>query len=523
VSKDLRELMRYVVDRLLDGLTGGTAELPLPDNVMINWVTPGVPFSESAFDFAIAGPYAGPTELTLPYFRSLVESLMGDGGLERANAIEEAKRMYQQHLLGTYEGWSRFMNFIPLPNPTVDQSRWTAQRGQGKYGHVSVVYGQANRTLSDVYRDTLLRCEVADDELTEEQKKLVERMRALLTETVTEEDFLTGQQRVEDRESRAMTEYKRYRAEYENAVIDYAQRLARANNGSAADLIEWQRSGGIYRRRATEALRTWIANGHKNKIETAQATLNHILGSSMVLWKDNLVQIVEDIENNTSGVYGYPFYPASVLPGDFARSDGWTRFEESDLKTAASYRTSSHSGRGTAGLSLGVVTIGGAGGASREETNFSLEGESFKLKFEFTTVEIMRPWFHPNFFLSRGWRPKDTFINEYGPVHSDGGDPPKGALIGYPTKALFIRRLEIESKSLAQHVSSKSSTINGGGLVSCGIFTLGGQYQQADRSGQSNFSVSKDKITVGGIQLMALISPLFPHTANPDPKIKKWI
>ena len=103
------------------------------------------------------------------------------------------------------------------------------------------------------------RCEVADDELTEQQKKLVERAKALLQEKVEVEDFLTGEKKTEIRESRVMIAYKEKRVAYENAVIDYAVRLARANNGTSADLIEWSRSGGIYKQRANQALRDWIA------------------------------------------------------------------------------------------------------------------------------------------------------------------------------------------------------------------------------------------------------------------------
>ena len=116
---DLNDLGGYLLDALYSGLTGGSAELPLPQNMIINWIQPGIPFHESAFDFAIAGPFAGPSPLTLPYFRELVQAIQGagEGGAEpmlREAAIEEAKRMYQQHLLGSWEQWSRLVDFIPL-------------------------------------------------------------------------------------------------------------------------------------------------------------------------------------------------------------------------------------------------------------------------------------------------------------------------------------------------------------------------------------------------------------------------
>jgi hypothetical protein len=72
----LDDLMGYVVDRLYEGLTGGTADLPLPAKVQLNFTNPGIPFHESFFDFAIAGSFAGPTPATLD-FSKLVQVLMG--------------------------------------------------------------------------------------------------------------------------------------------------------------------------------------------------------------------------------------------------------------------------------------------------------------------------------------------------------------------------------------------------------------------------------------------------------------
>ncbi len=526
---DVKELMGKVVDALYDGLTGGSAELPLPDNVMINWIQPGIPFDPSAFDFAIAGPFSGPTPLTLPYFKELVETLMGppqegtEGGLSREAAVEQAKLMYQQHLLGTWEQWSRLVDFIPLPTPSAADSRWRASGGQGKYKHVSVVYGQSAHRLSELYEDTLRRCEVADEELTEAQQAIVDRMRALLMETVEVEDFLTGEKTQESRDSRAMTAYKAKRSAYDNAVTDYASRLARANGGSAQDLVEWQRSGGIYRRRATEALRDWEASGYKLDVERAQATLNHILGSSMVAWKTRLLESIDDINNNTTGQFGYPFFPATVLPGAFARSEGWSEYHERKVSRRTSSSSSSHSGSGGVAFSLGIFSIGGGGGHSVQEHQCQVEADDFGMRFEYTTVEISRPAFNPGFFSSRGWRPTTEFVDDHGPHHSDGGKPPTGAMVGFATKALFIRDLTIYSSAFASFMRSMQSQTEGGGMIGIGPFCIGGKYQQTNREDQSNLQIDTSSITVRGMQLVGFMSALIDKAADPNPDVTAWI
>ena len=77
---DVQDLMGRVVDELYAGLTGGSAELPLPSRTKINWVLPGIPLHESFFDFAIAGPYAGPSPATLDEFEKMVKAIEGQNG-----------------------------------------------------------------------------------------------------------------------------------------------------------------------------------------------------------------------------------------------------------------------------------------------------------------------------------------------------------------------------------------------------------------------------------------------------------
>ncbi|MEL6862780.1 MAG: hypothetical protein AAFP19_00105, partial [Bacteroidota bacterium] len=320
-----------------------------------------------------------------------------------------------------------------------------------------------------------------------------------------------------------MVAYKDKQLAYENAVIDYSTRLARANNGTAADLIEWTRSGGIYRQRMISAMRDWIANGYKRDVERAQATINHILGGSMVLWKDKLLQDVEDINNNINGSFGYPFFPAAILPGSFARNKSWTTFSERELHRKVRSSSSSRTWGGRAGLSLGLFSFGGSAGGSHKDEKFSFNQESFGISFEYTQVEIMRPAFNPSFFLSRGWKPNETFIRDYGNLHSDGKKTPKGAMIGYPTKALFVRNLKIYSSSMARYMRRKQDDIRAGASFGWGPFSIGGNYSQSNKKYESNLDIQGSTITIKGIQLIAFLSAFFPKTADPSPDVKKWV
>jgi len=321
-----------------------------------------------------------------------------------------------------------------------------------------------------------------------------------------------------------MLAYTAKKQVYEDAVIEYATNLAQANNGTAEDLIRWQQTGGLYKRRATEALRDWIANGYKNDIERAEAMISHITGRSMVLWKDNLLQQIDQTETNTTGQFGYAFQPATVIPGGFARSEGWTRFSERNLATKMSSSSSTRSGSAKFGLSLGFFNIGGAGGGSSATKEENYEMDSFGIEFSYAPVEIVRPWFHPGFFLSRGWRPTQGFERDYGTdKHSDGKTPPKGAMIGYPTKALFVKDLVIHSSEIVRQMKARESHVSGGGFIGIGPFCVGGRYQQSNKSSQRNYSYDGASIRVNGMQLVGFLSSMLPECANPHPDVKKWV
>ncbi|MFF4837999.1 hypothetical protein [Streptomyces sp. NPDC001315] len=521
----LDELMGIVIDELYAGLTGGDAELPIPQNTMINWMMPSIVMHESEFDFAIAGPFAGPSPLTLPFFKTLVDAIKGDApGMDQAQAVAEAKAMYQSHLLGTWENWSRMVDFIPLDSPG-GGSRWERTRAPGsKYKHTQVVYAQAGRTLSQTYADTLNNCEVADDQLTGNEQKIIERMRALLQEEVEVENFLTGAKTKEIRPSKATLAYEEYRTKYENAVIDYAARLARSQTGSAADRIEWNRSGGIYRARAKQALQEWVGRGFKNDIETAHATIDQILGTSMLLWWNRLKSDVDAIDNNVSGSFGYPFFPATVVPGSFARNPNWAVYDERHVESHTKSTSSARQGSAAVGFSLGLFNVGAAGGGGREDFEVDMTGKSFGIKFDYTQVQIVRPAFNANWFWARGWRPKPGFeLLGYPPLHSNGAEHPEGAMIAYPTAALFARNLTLYSSEVAAHVKQHADHIEGGGFVGIGPFTIGGKYGQTNNSSEQSFTFDGSSVTMNGIQLMAFISTKIPKAADPSPDIKKWV
>jgi hypothetical protein len=150
--------------------------------------------------------------------------------------------------------------------------------------------------------------------------------------------------------------------------------------------------------------------------------------------------------------------------------------------------------------------------------------QDFGIEFSYAPIEIVRPWFEPSFFMSRGWRPTVGFARDYGTdKHSNGMTPPTGALIGYPTKALFVKDLVIHSAEVVAEMRARESHVSGGGFVGIGPFCIGGRYQQSNKSSQRNYDFDGASIRVQGMQLMGFLSSMLPECANPHPDVKKWV
>ena len=240
--------------------------------------------------------------------------------------------MPQQNLLGTWEQWSRLVDFIPLVNPTAEESRSVAKRQQGKHKHLSIVYAQANQTLSQVYQDTLQRCEVADEQLTQERRTS--------SSGCGPADQSRSRSRTSSRgrSARATGEPGHARVQGEaqrlqNAVIDYAARLARANGGSAAEhFVEWQRSGGVYRRRATEALRDWIGSGsrrHRTRAGHAEPHPGQLHGAV----EGRPAADPPGHREQHDWCVRLPVPPRPrFFPADSHAPEGWSRFEELNME-----------------------------------------------------------------------------------------------------------------------------------------------------------------------------------------------
>jgi len=182
------------------------------------------------------------------------------------------------------------------------------------------------------------------------------------------------------------------------------------------------------------------------------------------------------------------------------------------------YENESWSGGASAGF--GLWSFGASASHSSQEFHSDYACESFGLTMELCPVLISRPWFSAEFFTSRGWTLRKGEGWFYDDFPSDGGRPPKGNLIGYPTIALFARNIVIESAEFATAFDSSQSQTTAGGSVGWGPFSLSGSYSHAE--GDTHWEATRDgaKVTVPGMQIIGFVNELVGKAPNPMEALK---
>jgi hypothetical protein len=278
-----------------------------------------------------------------------------------------------------------------------------------------------------------------------------------------------------------------------------------------------------------------VSSGYKNDYEGIAAFIDQVMQRDMALLKQ---EYRDDLEKArlTGLASGSDFFYTSLVPGNFAQSGGWTRFNFAsssfDSQTNTQYSTKQWKAEAHGGF-LGIFSGGGGGGASesRSEYNSSFKSDRFSLTFEIAQLPIVRPWMKEAFLLSKSWRFDENNPEAKGEMISDGGTPPKGKMAAYPTAIIFIRNLVLdfgEATGFSDFVAqSNASSAQAGGGASWGPFSLGGSYSRSSASGSTEqhqgFKTSSQGMAVDGMQIAGFKCHVLPKSPDPLSTIEKWI
>ncbi|HTI76486.1 MAG TPA: hypothetical protein VL634_15920 [Mycobacterium sp.] len=476
VAQTLGQLGTTFRNQMYNILAGGDDTVPPSKDAFITWCQPGLPFQASDFGFAARG--------------------IGTGG-----TAEEDKLLLQQAY-----NFASLIDFIPDV-----KAAYTGDRQDGVWRNDS------GARLSEIYGQILKFSKVVNNELTDEQKAKLEKFRNLLRVTRKVKDIVTDEEKEVTEDGPALKAYKDYQMKYIAAALNYnnkriAAQAAMGEEGKQA-VADWSNNAELYRLQVNSAADDWTSGGYRNDIDRINAYIGQTTEKSMLLWKQNLERYYNEAVVNALGP-GQRFFYTTVVPGGFAESPGWTTYNQyhSMIDTTTHDETTSWS----AGASVGWGLWSASGGVTSTSTTHdeSFTTEDFSMSFSMTQVQIVRPWFYPEFLENRGWTLNKGEGWNYDQMPSDGSRPPEGRFIGYPLQALFIKDLVIRSASFASALHTYQSSVDANASVGWGPFTLKGDYSHKESGSHFHSESDGSTITVPGMQIIGFVNHLLGKTPN---------
>ena len=470
------DLMEATLAKLNEIVTGGDKYAPASKNNFVSWVMPGMPFSNSDFEF-------------------LEKGFNGKDG-------DEVRKLVMQAA-----DFALFSDLVPDPAAiyNADQAQTMDRNSQ--------------EMLSKIYGNILKFATVTNLEPTEAEKAKLDKFKKLLYITKEEKNLVTDEVKTVVVEGPVLAAYNEKLQAYEDAALLYNnKRLNAATSDEKQAVLDFSLNAEIYRNKVKAAMNAWTSAGYKNEVDEMQAYIAQVTGRSMASWFAELRDIY-DRASFTEGMIEFTFHPVRLFPANFYKQE-WQNyyFRETEYSTHHDKTTNAWNAGG--GLNLGLWSAGASAGGSKEKENSNMQTSCFYMSYDLAQVKILRPWFGTELFSCRGWK-LDPGTWTFGNTQlSDGGNPPKGSFIAYSTNALFAKNLKITFDKKSWEKSSFRSQLNTSASAGWGPFRIKGGYSHGSEKQDFQYKDTGQGIECPGMQLIGFVNRKVGVCPDPDPNAK---
>ncbi|KYQ94265.1 hypothetical protein DLAC_04565 [Tieghemostelium lacteum] len=369
--------------------------------------------------------------------------------------------------------------------------------------------------ISNVYRQVITQAQVAERELSEREKDMLQKAQDYLQVEAIDKNPFTGEEKKTIQPSPAVISYGKHRVLYINALLAYNNAAIGANEKSATqqDIENFTRNGVILRNNALIAYQTWEGEGSKGYVEQARSILGQY-ASSGIHERFTKLKADMDLSERQSNLFG-PYENTLFFPHDAfvdpSKTPTFTTFKFSESKVDE-YKHNDSTNYG-GGVNSGFFLFNCSATVNGEKKNMSAEVDTsnFSMSVDLLQLPILRPWFDASIFQSRAWKWTDQI--------SDGKEPRSGMMPVYATSVILAKNLKIKLNMSSEKNKAAFSKIETSTSASYGPFAIKGSYSHEEGDSSFNSKVSDDGIEADGLQIIGFICYKVPLSPNPDPSL----
>lgn len=281
-----------------------------------------------------------------------------------------------------------------------------------------------DNTLWNVYLNVLRSAQLAQGTLSDEQNARLQEAQALL-QTQGPDGLPVP--------SAAALAYGAYQQAYIRATQRYkAQQLTAEASSDTGVQAQWQNVDEPALRAQVDAAESdWETKGFKAQVEQARQIVQQSAAESPALqwqsWKSQCNPDIDFLTDTSNQTFG----PTVFLPYDAPGQSNWPSF----TMTGAEIQQLASQAPPELANAVGTAT-----------PNSTIDSVSF----EFCSVALGRPWFHPEVFAAQFWKFSDSSVQL-----SDGGVPPHGQWPAYITALIFARNIAVTSHTVGGGVQTQ--------------------------------------------------------------------
>lgn len=388
---------------------------------------------------------------------------------------------------------------------------------------LSALWEDSGREISKVYGDIMDNVQIPAQKKNEAIEAQLAAAYAVLYRTVQVPDPDTGQLTTKEAESQLFRDYLDNQAAYFNARQAYVAAYLAAQE-TASGKASWPMVAPTLQIPVKAAYNKWRSN-YADKIEQNLAIMSTSSQNALSKAFNKAKQIYDGygvvLEETGSGQAPL-IHRASLLPSDWYSRDSASKWISVQVRSGSTMSSSSSdytSYGGSAGFSLGIFSIGGSAGHSKESRHSSNETKNMEIGFDYTMVTIRRPWLSYQLLATEGWNLQNLY--KKGKISTgvkNKTNQANSAMPLLPTSFVVVRNVKIKADWAKSDFDFLKSTTTGGGSIGIGPFSIGGSYTGSHTKQTFQSAFAGASIIVPGVQIIGWISQVVPLCPPADEK-----